>query len=76
MNDETEKQMKGIDIKSTNLNELCLLMSCRLLNMTKHSYQFVTEQKKQIEKMVLSKEAKEACLEALGSIELEEVVVK
>ena len=45
MNDETEKQMKGIDIKSMNLNELCLLMSCRLLNMTKHSCQFAADKK-------------------------------
>lgn len=63
--------MKSIDLNSASVSELMLLMSCRLLLITKHSTEFVEQQKRLISSMALSEGTKKACLDTLDSIETE-----
>lgn len=65
------KNTNTTDINNMTLAELSLILSCRLLAITKHSADFVEGQKKLISKMELSKTAKQACLDSLNSIEIE-----
>lgn len=58
-------------LESLTWSELALLMSCRLLCMTKHSKMFIEEQKKMITELGVSRNAKELCLQTLDLIEPE-----
>lgn len=58
-------------LESLTWPELALLVSCRLLSITKHSKAFIEEQKNIVNGMGMSKAARDLCMQALNAIEPE-----
>ena len=61
--------MQIININEMSSSELMLLMACRLLTITKHSKEFVEEQRQLISSMSMNNDAKKLCLQTLDSVE-------